>query len=71
MGGVGVGFCMGGCVSDPDAKPGPMTSVLCRWGGVMCGSGSLSEDESDGKLEDEDEGEGACRVGGRSPYGSY
>ena len=27
VGGVGVGFCIGLCMCDPDAKPGPVTGV--------------------------------------------
>ena len=61
---------MGASVCDPDAKPGPVTGVLCRCGGVICGSGSLPEDESEDEPEDEEDDEGACRVGGRSPSGS-
>ena len=60
----------GGGACDPDAKPGPMTGVRCRGGGVICGSGSLSEDESEDEYEEEEDDEGACRVGVRSPSGS-
>ena len=50
--------CVGGCVCDPDAKPGPMASALCRCGGVICGSGSLSEDESEDESEEDEEEDG-------------
>ena len=45
---------MGGCACDPDAKPGPLTGVRCRWGDFLCCSGSLSEDESDDELDYEE-----------------
>ena len=49
-----------------------MTSVLWRCGGVLCGSGSLSEDESEEEYEEaeEEDDDGACRLGVRSPSGS-
>ena len=65
----GVGGTGGSCVWyvwKPDAKPGPRDGG-CE--GVLCGSGSLS-DEEDEEL-DEDEAElGVVRLGGRSPSGS-
>ena len=61
---------MGGCVGDTDDKPGPVTSVLWRCGGVICGPGSLSDDEPEGESEEEEYDDGACRVGVCSPSGS-
>ena len=61
---------MGGCACDPDVKPGPTTGVLGGCDGVLCGSGSLSEEVSDGESEEEEDDENVCLVGGRSPSSS-
>ena len=70
----GGGFVVGRCASDPDGKPGSMTGsgvgVPGGCDGVICGSGSLSLDESEDESDDEEDDEGACLVGGRSPSGS-
>ena len=43
--------------------------VFCPCGGVLCGSGALSDDEDD-ESEDDDDEDGAVLVGGRSPSSS-
>ena len=63
----------------PDVKPGPLWSavvvgccgVFCLVGGVLCGSGSSSDDEVEDESEEEsDESSGVNLSGGRSPSGS-
>ena len=63
----------------PDVKPGPLWSavvvgccgVFCLVGGVLCGSGSSSDDEVEDESEEEsDESSGVDLSGGRSPSGS-
>ena len=56
------GACDCGCCG---SAPG----VFCSGGGVLCGSGSLSDDEDD-ESEDDDDEDGAVLVGGRSPSSS-
>ena len=51
---------------EPDAKPGPRDGG-CE--GVLCGSGSLSDEEDEGLGDDDDE-LGVVRLGGHSPSGS-
>ena len=48
---------------------GSRAGVPCGCVGVLCGSGSLSVDESDDESDDEED-EGACLVGACSPSGS-
>ena len=57
----------------PDCKPGPPcvdAGVVCRCGGVLCGSGSLSDEEEDDELDESDEVFSGVPRAGLSPSGS-
>ena len=44
--------------------------MVCRWGGVLCGSGSLSDEEEDDELDESEEACSGVPCAGLSPSGS-
>ena len=44
--------------------------VVCRWDGVLCGSGSLSDEEEDDELDESEEAFSGVPRAGLSPSGS-